>query len=518
MRKPNLIYANDGRHYLVYRYDPPMTLYQLQQPVDEILGTGVDTLSFGEVSRHRLPDDKRVGLHWQWADDHPSQVMFWRAGENLRQALAAGLDPLRIVVDRAHEKGLQVLSTLMWEPLEGEKDPGNPRVESLADYALPEVRKPRLAMVEEVCEEYGLDGIEVTEYMRALAPTEDRAHASALTDFMGEVRGLLDRLGSKRGERIYLVAPVYAVEAANEALGLDIRTWLSEKLVDLVIPRLGLPLLDTNPAIDWLCEEARRAGSSVYVPVGQTPYDDRYYRTTIEMYRAAATNIRAAGADGLYLSGMPWPHTEIEYQVLREMGDPDIYRRKAKHYLLGHRDPIGPFTANEAPQIRDRDSVIRLDEDAAPATFVVERPLPATLEEGTPARAEVHVGDALNAAREDRVLERVTLGVRIMQRCAEDSITFRFNGRDLPVDAARIRSYYSGMAVHAAHRWGLPQRIWTHDWFDFDLPPELIREGENDLEVTLDRRFPGLSAERVLHQVELRIDYTEPPVPTQGLM
>ena len=156
--------------------------------------------------------------------------------------------------------------------------------------------------------------------------------------------------------------------------------------------------------------------------------------------------------------------------------------------------------------------------DAAPAKFVVERPLPAQLNEGAPARALVYVGDSLNTAREDSVLEGVTLGVRIMQRCAEDRITFEFNGQELPVDSARIRSYYSGMVVHAAHRWGLPQRIWTHDWFDFDIPPDLLREGENELKVTLDRRFPGLTAKRVLHQVELRVDYNEPPVPTQGRM
>ena len=46
MRKPKLIYYNDARHYSLYRYDPPMSEHQLRQPVDEILGTGVDTIAF----------------------------------------------------------------------------------------------------------------------------------------------------------------------------------------------------------------------------------------------------------------------------------------------------------------------------------------------------------------------------------------------------------------------------------------------------------------------------------------
>ena len=50
MHKPKLIYYNDSRHYSFYRYDPPMSLHQLRQPVDEILGTGVDTLFYGLAS------------------------------------------------------------------------------------------------------------------------------------------------------------------------------------------------------------------------------------------------------------------------------------------------------------------------------------------------------------------------------------------------------------------------------------------------------------------------------------
>ena len=40
MRKPKLVRYNDPRHYL---------MYQLHKPVDEVLGTGVDTLSAGLV-------------------------------------------------------------------------------------------------------------------------------------------------------------------------------------------------------------------------------------------------------------------------------------------------------------------------------------------------------------------------------------------------------------------------------------------------------------------------------------
>lgn len=161
--------------------------------------------------------------------------------------------------------------------------------------------------------------------------------------------------------------------------------------------------------------------------MGNVPYDDRYDTATTEMYRSAATNARARGADGLYLQDLPWPHTEREYQVLRELGDRDIYERKAKHYILAPGSS-GP--------------------DNAP----LGRHLPITLEEGAPARVPIFLGDALDAARADSELERVTLGVRIMATCPEDRFTFRFNGQKLPLDDARITTHYGRIVPYVAHR------------------------------------------------------------------
>ena len=61
MKKPRLIHFNDVRHNQLYRYDPPLSLHRLGQPVDEVLGTGVDTLS-GSGSGHTFFHDSRVGL------------------------------------------------------------------------------------------------------------------------------------------------------------------------------------------------------------------------------------------------------------------------------------------------------------------------------------------------------------------------------------------------------------------------------------------------------------------------
>jgi len=152
-----------------------------------------------------------------------------------------------------------------------------------------------------------------------------------------------------------------------------------------------------------VAEAAAGSETPVYPMLGRSPYDDRYHLPTIEMYRAAAANYRTMGADGLYLSDLPWPHTEREYQVFREMADPDIHLRKKKHYFTTHREPVA--------------------EPHAP-----ERYLPVDLEEGVPARVPFLIGDRLADARNDDELNGVTMGVRVGHCCPEDDISFRFNG------------------------------------------------------------------------------------------
>jgi len=517
MRKPRLIYYNDSRHYLMYRFDPPMSLHRLRQPVDEVLGTGVDTLSYALASGDTFLHGTEVGYKWgQTVKEHNSGVMWWRAAENIVKALEAGHDPLKIVVDRAHEKGIQIICSarmnntgtqdapnqymvgrLKWEKPDvviGEEDPSNPRTATAYDYARPEVREHRLALIEEVCDRYGADGFEMDFGMGVFfKPSEVREKTPVMTDFVREARELLDRIGKKRGEWLCLAARIEPSEEANLSAGLDVRTWLSEGLLNLVVPQYDGWILDTNPWLGWLPQAAHKTGAWVYVPMGRTPYDDRDQELTIEMYRAAATNYRINGADGLYLADLPWPHTEGEYMVMREMGDPDLYARKSKHYILGLRDP-----SNGKQWSR--------------------RYIPETLQEGQSVRVPVSVGDNLDSARADRELDRTVLGVRIVQTCPEDRLVFRFNGSELPLDKALIKTYYGGLVSYSAQRSGLPHRINTHYWFEFDLPLDLVQEGENEVEVTMERHFKALTADRVLQNIELRVTYKEPPIPVGGQM
>ena len=309
MNKPKLIYYNDARHYSFYRYDPPMSLHQLRQPVDELLGTGVDTLSYGLASGQTFFHDTRVGVQWGDVDGrHNHGVMWWRAAENAKQAIAAGNDVLRVVVDRAREKGLQVLCSMRMndsstesnlymmsrlkrehpEVMIGEEAAGgHPHAATCEDYARAEVREERLRLIEEVMG-YGPCGLEMDPYVGVFfQPSRARENAGILTGFVREVRAMFDRLGRERGERLCLASRVYPVEEQNLGIGMDVRTWMREGLIDLVVPNPPGQLFCPEMDIRWLLDAAGEAGTWVYVPLGREPYDDRHQSPTIEMRRAA---------------------------------------------------------------------------------------------------------------------------------------------------------------------------------------------------------------------------------------
>jgi hypothetical protein len=47
MKKPRLIYYNDAHHFHAKRVEPKASIHMLQWPVDEVAGTGADTLVLG---------------------------------------------------------------------------------------------------------------------------------------------------------------------------------------------------------------------------------------------------------------------------------------------------------------------------------------------------------------------------------------------------------------------------------------------------------------------------------------
>ena len=65
MGHPKLLFYHDGRHPLIYMYEPPISREQYEQAVDELLGTPVDGLCFcmgdGRTVLHATEVGERCG-------------------------------------------------------------------------------------------------------------------------------------------------------------------------------------------------------------------------------------------------------------------------------------------------------------------------------------------------------------------------------------------------------------------------------------------------------------------------
>ena len=112
MRRRRAIYFNDARHHYLFVHEPPMRLENARGPVDEVAGTTVDTFSYGVSRDDGLFYTSRVGLRFGADKDSFDMAAYWRVWENMQSLIDQGLDPLQVLIDRAHDKGMDFIASL----------------------------------------------------------------------------------------------------------------------------------------------------------------------------------------------------------------------------------------------------------------------------------------------------------------------------------------------------------------------------------------------------------------------
>ena len=326
MRQQRTIYFNDARHYYLFAFEPPMALEDAWVPIDEVAGTGVDTFAYGVERGDGLFYPSRVGMMFG-ADIQPfDQAAYWRTWHNMQSLIERGLDPLTVLIDRAHDREMDFWASLRMAAY-GNMDPAHKLADGGGGLAHAEVRAHILQVVEELATEYETDGIELDFALpggtpRILREEDVEATTPILTDY---VEQLAERV---RGQRSGVVgARVLPTEEMNRAQGLDVRTWLERGLVDFLVPmRYGYMILDGDMPIDWLVEAAHAADAAVYGSLQPYVSDEsvgaeRVWPAPAHL-RAAATSLLDRGCDGLYAWFMRWPLEDRERSALSELGRP----------------------------------------------------------------------------------------------------------------------------------------------------------------------------------------------------
>ena len=508
MSERRLLFHNDARHYHMYCYEPPMSLEQARAPVDEIAGTGVDTLVYGFGAGPTMMHLTEVGEVWgtrlstfkDLPDRYRGTLSFWRAHEHIMSLKERGLDILTLLVERAHERGLQIYGSLRLnhriDPAEVDAtDNWQFRIDHPEwclrgrgkyhfNFVYPEVRAERLALIEEAVNRYDLDGFELEIAFSPYYFEEDEVEQNRpiMTEYLREIRHTVEKAARTRGRAIALGAKVLPTLAGNLASGLDVPEWIGEGLLDFVVPNFYIDhQIDADFPFEWLVDLASSTSCQVYPAlqsrvgriVEQDVEPEGERMAGPEHYWAGALAYWEKGADGIYLPWFNWPIGTQERGILSAINDPGPLRRQPKHYV-----------------------VRRTDEYAASHGFTAQLPITLTAGLGASDQSvKLFVAD-------DPEDTEATLRIRLRNHTSHDSVTVSLNGGPLPNESRRLMPHgyapHEGPVVSALTGGGIP-----YSWLEYPLARGALRKGYNEVGVVLRARPRNLSGVVTFDCVEL---------------
>ncbi len=221
------------------------------------------------------------------------------------------------------------------------KDGNDPkRWWSSLNFEMKEVRDYLLAIVDDVCSRYDLDGYDV-DYFRSpmfFKPNLEyepatQAQLDLLTEFQRQIRATAYKYGNERGRPMLVSVRVPMSVDACRHVGIDIERWLKEDLFDILCTGGGyIPFTMTTRD---MVELGRKYDKPVYPAIsasGMRGRDGIY--SDLHAWRAAASNAWHNGADGLLLFNTfprePHPH-------FIELGDRSALARLNKLFAIDNK-------------------------------------------------------------------------------------------------------------------------------------------------------------------------------------
>jgi len=286
------------------------------------------------------------------------------------------------------------------------------------DFDRPEVLDKLLAMHEEIFRKYDVDGIEIDYFRSAIffkpnltfKPATKRQR-DVLTDFQRRLRELAYRHGNRRGRPILVAARVPATPAASLHVGIDIKRWLKEGLLDLLT--VGGGYIPFTEPLDEIISLAHEAGVPVYPTIsasGMRGPDGRY--ATVDAWRGAAANMWHAGADGIVAFNLFPAGPEPRFM---DIGSPKTLAGRNKLFVI---DPV------------------RVLMGCYVQALTQSQALPLTIPpDGKAVATYLPISDDLAAAGKNGTLAGAELRIQLSNPKALGAVEVRLNGAVLsPVD------------------------------------------------------------------------------------
>ena len=508
MAKPRIMFDHDGRHPLVYMYEPPMYKEEFEAAIDELVGTPVEAvnLMIGDIGS--LIYDSQVGGLWGKDVDRWPHSVWGRASRNFNALIAEGYDPLKIACDRAHSKGMSLYAQLLaqqgareislrvWEDDEFSPEDYKYDVQSLEigasgkvdkewpgyrclDFMHEEVRSRTLSLVEELVNNYSIDGLELefcyTPYY--FRPDQIESGRKVMTEWIGSVHEVMSSGSTDRELAVQVPASV----DAGLSIGLDLNEWIRTGIVDVIIAQPSVvadPMADFKPLIN----ASRGTNTRVLAALKSRVSTDRINEASIEMMRGSACNYWDQGVDGIYVAHWfgYWPYASSFYEKLRELPHPDIMASRDKHYRVP-TDTVRPVSPSIAADKRNS--------------------LPVKLKVSVPNSIELIISDDVEHWYSRGMIHEILLRIRLVETNEQDKIEVKLNGNLLPSDM--LRRVINMYAMDA------PQyRVNGACWYIFRLRDEFRPvKGTNIIEVNLLESELQAFSNVTLRDIEMEIKY-----------
>jgi hypothetical protein len=493
-KQRRLIYNDDGA--MGAPYDTPEEFYKPR--LNQVTDTHVDAVFYATGGSGTLMGAHRSEVGENYRDAIPADVADPTARQLRANALALselGTDSLALTVDFCHRHGIEAFFSLRmndihdsfaaWElpkwkrtnpqfllgrEEQFSKYPHDPRKFWTAlNWEHPEVRDIVFGILEDVCERYNVDGLELDWFRSPLAfpPTlrmqpVEADHLAIMTSFMRRTRTMTDRIGARRGRPILIAARLPASVERCVAVGFDLPTWMEEDLLDIVVISGGYAASAMAPTIRDMVAVARPFDIPVDPCISarnllkEAPSAEQF-----EYWRGAAMNAWHAGAAGMYVFNFNPPKRDVR---LSEIGNPDAMKGKDKIYAL---DYIIADTC---------------EGDLRPGLVVPDR-LPIRIDRDASIAAKLPVGEDIVANAPAGFFAQPRLRLRISPLAAGDKVAVKLNGR--PPDNAQH--------FEARNEKPAPTRI------EYTPDPATIVAGDNHVQITVSARRERVAAMELDH-------------------
>jgi len=331
--KYRFIYNNDGTEILGNRWHNfrPLTVEDVHTYVDVVANSPVTTFmmcsgsmllyykSQYERSLGSLPEGQKSDT----SNDTTLSKNMKKYDQNFKALQEKNTDIVELCVNRAKEKGMEAFISMRMNDLHF-TDPelfcpsaqsdfwlqhpeyrmGNYpgwHADGALNFAHEEVRRYKLNLIREQCEQFDIDGIEL-DFMRFIVYfpyQKGRDYLQVMTDFIKQARQITNQTAKKRGRPLLLAVRVPARMKLCLDKGLDVPNWVDQNLIDMITVGshwLGDPTLPVR-------EFKKALGKTdipVYASLESGQYNPYQFRTN-GMYRSVAAHCLNQGANGIYL-------------------------------------------------------------------------------------------------------------------------------------------------------------------------------------------------------------------------